>query len=541
MIRRFAVGWWILVLVSGAGLVWQLSGLRQSGLAVQPLPGGIYTEALSGSVKTINPILPEGTASADAARLVFNGLTRYNAQGRIEPDLASGWEISADGKTYTFKLRKGVKWHDGVPFTSADVAFTLAAIQNPDTRSPLNLSWKGVKVQTPDELTVRLILPKPFTPFLAATTVGIIPLHLLANTEPAQLRVSAFNQKPVGTGPFKLERFDAAAGQIEFKANADYFNKRPLLDGVIFKIYGSAELAYDALVKRQVMGAARVPAGQAAAARSLASLRTADLATPDEVAVFLRTNAPRLQYKNVRQALARSTYRQSLIRAGVEGEAVPLASPLMPTDIGLAGAPVQPAFDPAAAAAELEASGWVRQPDGSRKKAGQTLEINLVTQEGVYGAVASELKKQWSAVGVKLHITETTAAVLQQSYIRPRNYEALIYGINVGSDPDVYAFWHSSQVKDPGLNLSEYSSPDADKALEAGRTVQDKNTRSAKYRAFVQAWVSDTPAVMLYSPTYTYAQNREVYGNQVRRLITPSDRFYGIEDWAVRTRLVNKL
>ncbi|HUC20513.1 MAG TPA: ABC transporter substrate-binding protein, partial [Candidatus Polarisedimenticolaceae bacterium] len=183
MIRRFALGWWFVVLALGCGLILQTSAVRQRGLMVQPLPGGSYSEAVVGTIKNLNPVLPEGGASADANHLIFSGLTRFTAEGKLEPDIAKSWDISPDGKTYTFHLRKNVRFHDGVPATAQDVVFTLAAIQNPDTRSSLAASWQGVKASAPDDQTAIFTLPKAYTPFINATSVGLLPRHLLENTE----------------------------------------------------------------------------------------------------------------------------------------------------------------------------------------------------------------------------------------------------------------------------------------------------------------------------------------------------------------------
>jgi peptide/nickel transport system substrate-binding protein len=163
--------------------------------------------------------------------------------------------------------------------------------------------------------------------------------------------------------------------------------------------------------------------------------------------------------------------------------------------------------------------------------------MQLVTQSGsVYDGVAQQLAAQWKAVGVKLDITQVDPASLEENYIPTRNYDALLYGINTGADPDAYAYWDSSQIKAPGLNLSDYDSPAADSALQAGRTLQDPTLRVAKYRSFVQTWVADTPAVMLYTPLYEYGVDSSVYGVQIHKLINPSDRFSDVQDWAVKLR-----
>lgn len=539
MIRRFAVGWWLLLAALLIGTVWQLRHVTALGSILRPVAGGVYTEALTGEIKTINPALPDNAASADATKLIFSGLTKYDAQGKLHSDLATNWSISPDGKTYTFNLRKNVKWHDGVPFTAQDVLFTLAVIQNPDTRSPLAPNWQGVKASAPNDQTVVFNLPKAYTPFMISTTVGILPRHLLENTEPKAFRVDRFNQNPVGTGPFKLDRFDGDTGTITLKANQDYYAGRPLLDGIRLRTFDSPDKALDAYQKRQVLGVARLQSNQMAAAVKTGSLRLYQASVPDQVAVFFHTSGGIFADKGLRAALAQGTNRQQIIDVQLDGQAAPLAGPLTSQGINLFGAPHQPVYDSSKAEAALEAAGWQKGSDGVRAKGGQKLEIKLVTQaDTVYGAVAQQLAEQWGRLGVKVNIAEYDAATLQQSYIRTRRYDALLYGVNIGSDPDVYAYWHSSQASDPGLNLASYSSPVADKALESGRTVRDSQTRSAKYRAFVQAWVADTPAVMLYTPAYTYAVDRNVRGIDLRRLITPSDRFDNVEQWSLRAKAV---
>ncbi len=539
MIRRFALVWWVLLAALLLGSIWQLRHVISIGSVLRPVAGGTYSEALTGEIKTINPALPDNSASADAAKLIFSGLTKYDSQGMLRSDLATNWVISSDGKTYTFYLRKGVKWHDGVPFTAQDVLFTLAVVQNPDTRSPLAPDWKGIKASAPNDQTVIFTLPKAYTPFMVSTTLGILPRHLLENVEPKQLRVNTFNQRPVGTGPFKLEQVDSTSGSLVFKANDDYFGGRPLLDSIRLRTYDTADKALDAYQKRQVLGVARLQPGQLEAATKTGSLRLHQASVPDQVSVFFHTSSGIMADKTVRAALSQATNRQQIIDEQLNGQAAPLTSPLTSQGINLFGAPHQPNFDVAKAVAALESAGWIKGPDGIRSKNGQKLEIKLATQtDTIYGVVAQQLALQWGKVGAKVEVSQYDAATLQQSYIRTRRYDALLYGINIGADPDVYAYWHSSQATDPGLNLSSYASTAADKALEGGRTVRDVQTRSAKYRSFIQAWMADSPAIMLYSPSYTYAVDRNVHGIDIRRLVSASDRFDNVEHWSLKVKTV---
>jgi peptide/nickel transport system substrate-binding protein len=538
MVRRFALVWWAIIAVAVVGLLLQIREFRDAGIVLQKLPGGTYSEAIVGTVKNINPILPDDSASADAVHLIFSGLTQFDTDGQLQPDLATSWEVSPDGRTYVFHLRHNVRWQDGVPFTAQDVLFTMTAIQDPDTRSPLITSWEDVKVTAPNDYTVVFTLPKPDTPFINATTVGILPSHLLSTIDPTSMQVAAFNQHPVGTGPFKLENFDETAGQITLTANSSYYLGKPLLQGITLKLYDTAAEALTAYSNRQVQGVSRLQPDQTTAAHNLGTMKVYTATVPDEVAVFFQTTTPILKDKAVRAALAEATNRQAIIHNQLDGQATALAGPLLPTTlVSLVGAPHQASYSVGAAKAALEADGWKTGPDGIRSKNGVRLELHLVTQtDSVYGGVAAQLAQQWRKIGVKLDVAQIDATDLQQSYIRTRDYDALLYGINTGPDPDVYAYWDSSQIKDPGLNLSDYDSSAADTALEAGRTIQNPILRGTKYRSFIQTWVGDTPAVMLYTPIYEYGVGSNVYGVHIQKLIDPSDRFTGIQDWAVRVR-----
>lgn len=540
LVRRFALVWWGVVLVCLIGSVWQVRQLGVMSAVLQPQKGGTYVEGVAGQIKTINPILPENSASNDATRLVFNGLTRFTTDGELAPDLAESWKISPDGKTYTFKLKQGVKWHDGIPFTAHDVAFTLVAIQNPDTRSPLATSWQGVSAEVIDDHTVNFKLTKPYTPFINATTVGVLPRHLLEGVEPRTMKVAKFNQEPVGTGPFKYKSIDLENGELTLEANSNYHRGRPLLDELVLRSYESLEKAEQALERRQVMGVAKVKLDEIDKVSGMGTVKLHEAGVPDQVGVFFNTGRGVTGDKTVRAALVLATNKKQIVSDSLGGYGSVLSDPISADELNLPGISRQAGYNPAAAGKALEDAGWLKGGDGIRSKDGTKLSVEIVTQsDTAYNDVAGQIVDQWRQVGVDASVKAVDASTLQQSYIRPRNYSALLYGINVGADPDVYAFWHSSQAKDPGLNLSAYKSSVADSALESGRTVRDAQTRSAKYKAFTQAWVNDSPAVMLYAPSFVYGVSRNVYGIHIKRLVTPSDRFDEVENWSVRVKPVH--
>ncbi len=529
--------WWLVAIVGLVGLLQQMGALERAAQVAVALPGGTYSEAAVGTVRSLNPVLPESAAASDVNRLIFSGLTRYNSHRQVVPDLAT-WNVSTDGKTYTFHLRHGVKWHDNVPFTSADVAFTMAAIQNPDSRSPLASSWEGVKVDAKDDFTVVFTLPQALNSFLDSTTVGIVPRHILESVEPSMLREADFNQNPVGTGPFKIKTFAPSAKAIELVANPNYFLGRPKLDEFDFKFYDSTAETLRAYAQRQVTSPGRIYPDAGLQVQQQEGLRQYNFTLPDAQTLFFATGDPVLADKGLRSILSRSLNRQQILERATGSQGLVLTQPLLPGQTGYTNKFAPLSLDIADARRALDAAGWVQtKPGAVRTKAGAKLVLKLATiSGGELERVAKEVKRQWSDLGIDVHITATDRDQLQQSYMRPRNFQMLLYGLNLGSDPDVYSFWHSSQIADPGVNLSAYNSADADRALEAGRIKTDPLVRTGKYEAFLKAWNADTPAAVLYQTGYTYAAADTVAGISARRLVVPADRFYDVQRWTVRQR-----
>jgi peptide/nickel transport system substrate-binding protein len=521
-------------------LLQQVGALQRLASLAVAAPGGTYTEAAVGTVQNLNPILPESTTSTDIGRLIFSGLTRYNSRRQLVPDLATSWDVSGDGRVYTFHLRHGVKWHDGVPFTSADVAFTLTAIQTPDSRSPLASSWQGVKVETKDDYTVTFSLPQPLNSFLDSTTVGIIPRHLLENVEPSQFREADFNQKPVGTGPFQIKTFAPSAREVELTANPGYYLGRPKLDGFTFKFYDTPDQTLMAYAQHQVTSPGRMYPETSDKLRQQAHLTDYTFTLPEEETLFFATGDPILQDKDLRGILSRALDRDQILGRAADGQGVVTSQPLLPGQTGYTNKYAPAPLGPDAARRALDGAGWTQaHPGDTRVKDGRRLELKLVTQTGgELERAAGEIKRQLSGLGVKVDVVAVEKTELQQTYMRPRNFQMLLYGANLGADPDVYSYWHSSQAKDPGVNLSGYSSATADAALEAGRIKADPLIRLGKYDAFLKAWNADAPAAVLYQSGYIYGTRDEVNGITAHRLVVPADRYYGVEQWTVRQRFV---
>lgn len=196
-----------------------------------PTVGGTYEEVLIGEAKYLNPVLAKTDTDRTINRLIYSGLTRINDLGAIQPDLAESYEISPDGKIYTFHLRSDVSWQDGAPFSSADVAATIASIKDSSIKSPYFESWKDVQVEAPDEKTVVFSLANPYGPFIYNTLVGIIPSH----QDSASISAS-----PLGTGPYKFTKANSgknnAITEVIIERSELYYQQRPYIKNVEFHI-----------------------------------------------------------------------------------------------------------------------------------------------------------------------------------------------------------------------------------------------------------------------------------------------------------------
>ncbi len=542
-VRRFIVGWigLMLLLVGGVGL--QARGLSAYYQKIAAVDGGTIREGMLGSFTTSNPLYATNQVDSSVAKLVFSGLFTRDAQNKLVPDLADTWEADEKGQVYTVHLHHGIKWNDGEAFTASDVAFTYALIQNPDAKSPLFSSWQGVKVQAKDQYTVIFELPNALASFPYSLVNGIVPKHLLKDIPAGQLRSSPFNTNPVGTGPFIWQSVEVEGGTAETRSeqvallrNETYHRGAPRVDGYVLRTYRDEAALVKAYQQREltaIAGISTVP--DALAQDSTTTVHSVPLS--GSVMLFLNNSSEILSDVKVRQALASATNRQSVL--GKLGfSAISVDSPLLKGQLGYDPKIVERGFAPAEAAALLDAAGWKQEtPGGIRTKAGKELKIDFVSQNtGEYPQVAQEIQTQWRTIGVNLDVHLRAGEDMQSTYLPHHEYDVLLYGISIGQDPDVFPYWHSSQVDVRSanrLNFSEYKSVAADKALEAGRTRTDPAVRVAKYKPFLTAWRDDAPAIALYQPRYVYITRNELAGFDAKRLGSAVDRLDAVHTWTV--------
>ena len=517
-----------------------------------PDKGGIYTEGLIGEPRYLNPVISSASeVDRDIATLVFSGLVKHDESGRIVPDLAAGYEIKDGGKTYEFTLRENLTWPDKEPFTADDVVFTINLIKDPKYQSPLRNNWQGVRVEKIDDLHITMKLPVEYEPFLENAAVGILPQHLWSGVQPQNFLLTQLNLKPAGLGQYTLTKITKNASglirSMEFSPNPRY-HERANISRLILRFYETQENILNAYKRREIDGFSLNSVLEKDSLSVARSVEFYNIKLPRYFAVFF--NQPKssaLTELAVRRALALAVNKDYIVKEILKNEAEAQNSPF-PFGLLEIGEPkTKLAYDPESAQASLEKAGWKMGSDGFREKklknakTATRLEFVLTTTDWPeLTQVASALKSDWEKIGVKVNLDVVPVNAVQNQTIRPRQYQALLFGEVLGLDPDPFSFWHSTQRKDPGLNLALYNNKKADGLLETARQTNDSGERLGKYQSFQEIIMQDIPAVFLYSPNYIYAVSGKIKGLDLKAVNTPSQRFENINKWYIATQRVKK-
>jgi peptide/nickel transport system substrate-binding protein len=504
----------------------------------RPAAGGTYREAVVGQPRSLNPLLhPLDPLTQDVSRLIHAGLVRVVDDGQIRGDLAESWTTSPDGLTYTFKLRQQATWHDGRRVTAADVQATIALLQAPTYAGPPELAalWRGVRAETPDQATIQLTLAQPFTSFVEACSVPILPAHLFGSDGSVDLREHPASYQPVGAGPYALEASNPDS--ITLSRHERYHGTLPLLDRIELRYYPSGADAVRALASRAVDGFAGASLTELAAADASGTTVVREAPVQgQQLILYLNHANPMLADARVRRAIALAVDRRALVGGPLHEVATPAYGPV-PAYSWAYQPSVEFLPDEATARRLLEEAGWVGSPVRSRN--GRSLELQLAeAADDRHIAIAELLRRQLEPLGFRIAVQPVDPLDLYRERLLPRSYDMALVNVWLGSvDPDPYPFWHSSQ-REPGFNFAQYQSPAADAALIAARSNGDPAQRLAALATFQAQWVADTPSIVLASPLLTYAMPTTLRGVRLGVVPEPSARFQHLAEWHLRTTRV---
>lgn len=538
---RFLLRLGLFVLIGAA--IWFALSASQQHSTVVATSGGTINEGIIGTPRFVNPVLATTRADQDVASLVYSGLLKIGADGTLENDIAESITQSEDGLSYNIILKNNIVFHDDVPLTADDVVYTIQLIQDPDLKSPLKGNWSDIVVEKVGDHELNVFLKKAYASFTENFTVGIMPSHAWSSLPIEQLPFSQLNTEPIGSGPFSItsSKLDTSGlisdyTLIAFRKN----NTSPKIDKLHLAFYQSEDDLLISLQENDIDSTAYVSPHNTESLDS-EEFQFIESALPRSFAIFFNQNRNKsLRDDAVREALTVSINRDEIIQKALFGHGIPITGP---TAFFQPELELDDSEDVSSSSAItltpteiLEEANWEKNDLGLWEKEIDdeltVLSITLKTNNSdLFNSVANLVSGQWRELGVDVVIEQYEQTGLVQSVIRPRDFEALLFGIDMNRSYDLYQFWHSSQQEDPGLNIAQYANVQVDDLLEAVETETDNQIRKSTLTKASDIITKERPALFLFQPTVTYIVSNNISVAEMNNLGRLSDRFSKIEDW----------
>jgi len=536
-----------------------------------PISGGTVTEGIIGVPTLVNPVLALSDADKDLTSLVYSGLMRKDENGKFIPDLAESFTVSPDGTTYTFNLKKNIKFQNGSKFTADDVIFTVEKIKDPSIKSPRRLGWDGINVTKENEYTVIFTLAKPYISFMDNTTLGILPINVWKNVSTNEFGLSTLNIKAIGSGPYKINSVIKNKEGIPEEYKLERFNNfslgKPLIKYINIISYSNEKDLIKAGLNHSIDQAGGIsPENTLNINKGKFKIHTTTL--PRIFGLFINSSNNKIfADQTVIQAFDKALDKQAIVDRVLGGYGFTVDSPI-PEKI-LKNEEVKQ-FDISnldEARLMLDKAGWIVGEDGIRTKGGTTsktvtkkvgkktvtetvktttletrLSFSITTGDTPELKLTTELiKEQLKKIGAEVDISKVYESGQLNQIIRARQYETLFFGQIVNHESDLYSFWHSSQRTDPGLNIAMYNNRKADSILESVQKILSIEDRTSKYNDFVEEFNNNLPAILIYSPKYLYITSPNLFNVSLNNITTPPDRFSLIYTWSADTDKVWKI
>jgi len=523
--KRFCLILAILALVASLS-----TACAPRGQAPTPTPtiGGTLLYGTIWEPSALNPIVAPDVVTKWILETIFDGVVAINDKMEIVPELAQSWEISPDGKVYTFKLRQGVKWHDGKDFTAADVKFTYDTIIDPKQPKTLAKSDYALvdKIEVMDPLTVRFTLKSPNASFLSKLAVGIAPKHLLEGQEAA---TAPFNRKPVGTGPFKFEEW-VAGQKVSLIANTDYWRGRPKLDRLVWKIVPDSNVLTLQILNGEVDGGPIINPKDLPKFKERPDLKIYESIGANTYIGFNCEKEP-FTDKRVRQALNYGLDKKAIIEKILDGQAIPSTSEILANTWAYNPNVNRYDYDPARARALLEEAGWKMGPGGIREKDGKPLKFVLLTNAGdkLREEIVLFVRQQWKELGVEVELQFLELNTFIQERVLKSNFEAIFLASSVNVDPDFLSRRWSSAALQTGHNFLRWADPRVDELLAKGIATTDQAERKKIYDEAQRIIAEESPTVPIYYPKVLWAFKSNIKGI----VPSPTNIFWNAEEWSL--------
>lgn len=534
----------------------QLSVIQNNFMQETSIDGGTYVEGTVGTIKTLNPLYASNESELALSRIMFSSLFKMDNTGHLNTDLVKKYSISEDGKTYTLELKKNVKWHDGEVLKANDVVFTFNLMQNQEARTVLGSNWKNInkiKVQSLGDEIVKFELPLKFTNFINSLTFPIVPEHILADVKKSQLRENNFSSQPIGTGAFKFNKKQQIGEGISSKtgddqgysvtmvSNNDYYEGKPKLDSFRIQAYPTKEELLKAINNNDVNAAGGLNP------QNIKELTNKSLDVVEKplsygvYSIFNTATSQDLKEIKFRRALQFATNTDELRKS--LGMKTALYSPFIAGQIP-EDSIKKPEYNVEKAKKLLEELEY-KEKDGSLYKGDRKVSIEMVaTTDDQMDLVADILAKEWKSLGIDVKVNKYSLSDPSQNFVgsvlQTRAYDVIVYKYAI-TDPDVFAYWHSSQGTGVGMNLAGYTSAVANDFLASSRTAKTSDVKLRRYIGFAKQWQQDVPAIGLYQDQLEYVKtkNSSAFSGDTK-LNEITDRFNDVYKWRIEKGLVRK-
>lgn len=539
-VKQHVIIWLSIIGILVIAVALQMFWYQQAYRTVAWKNGGTYAEAVMGPINTLNPLYASTPAEQSASKLLFSSLYTYDDTGSLSDDLAKSLVMTPNGTEYVVTIRDDVKWSDDTKLTAADVVFTVNLMKSADVRSVMYGDWLDVNAEAMDDHTVKFTLPAQYAAFPHALTFSVLPRHVLQDISPGAIRQSTFSVSPVGSGPFELRLLQNSPDGRHKIANLSaapfYYKGTPRL--ARFELHGYKD--QEDMLRALQTGEVNAAAGTNVQSSDLPSTyTTTEYPVNSGVYALFNNDSPALKEPKLRQALQAGTNTAD-VRQAIGYDVPDLYLPFVTGQLSGEGLPVPVVYDQAKAQSLLDEAGW-KIPAGQsvrQNSTGQQLELNVVTvKDTTYEKVLERLAGQWRKLGIKVNTDVKDPSNPSQDFVRSilqrRAYDVLVNKLVIGADPDVYAYWHSSQATRLGRNVANYRSAVADEALSSARTRTEPELRNEKYKAFAEQWLKDAPAIGLYQSVLQYV-NRPSVQPDIKTSGVPneSDRYSNVRYWS---------
>ena len=505
---------------------------------------GVLRLAENASPSSLNPMLNASSVTGDLSMFIYSYAVRYNQDAQPVPDalveiptVANG-DVSKDGLTLKYKLRRNIKWQDGQPLTCSDLRFTWQAVMNPHNNVVTTDGYKDIKdIDCSDPYVALIHMKKMYAPYLQQLwgvngNAPILPAHLLAkyNDDKGSLNNAPYNSLPIGSGPFKVVEWQRGS-EVRMEANPNFYLGKPKLNEVIFKIMPDENTMVTSLQTHEIDMLAR--------GTGLSLPRYQQITGPGSglkmvlVDDYLYTHIdfnlhrPLLQDRNVRLALAYATNRKEIVDKVMHGAGVVSETDQSPQlSWAYTGDIEHHPFDPAKAKQILQADGWIPGPDGIRMKNGERLSFDLTSAaESNYAhQIQTLLQRQWHEIGAEAIVKNVPTALLFENSaagtLQGGHYDAAVFSWSAAADPDDSAIYSADNLAPHGQNALYWTNATATAAMNDGLKTLDQARRKADYKIVQQQMAKDVPTIILFFWKEPFLYNTDLKGYQPSPVIS---------------------